>query len=411
MVSLKNIISVNRLASLIRAGLFLLIALVVGSTVGVSMVHADDPFVPDSDDTVLVVLPKSLLVERDMLQRLRSQLTADPDNPKLAATVSQRYLSIGKRGGDPRFYGYARAAVAPWWEDDSAPAEILKVRAKLKENDHQFENAVTDLKLALKQKPKDPQLLLELANVFRVQGKFTDALSIGDRLEKVAGPVPAALGRAPLYVMTGRAKDARSLLKQILPAARADYPSTLGWISTVQADVALALGESDTVEQHFREGLGVNPADVQLLHRYGDFLLDQNRNEEALELLQDHVADNGVLLRAAIAAKRCQDIRADDWSRQLERRFEEIRLRGSEPHGRFESRFALQVQENADRALQLATKNWKRQKELRDAQNFLEAAIAAGDFDAGNPVLDFLQEHNTQHALLDPLVEKLRPTQ
>ncbi len=118
-------------------------------------VHAQEPYVPESDGQVLVTLPKSLLANRDLMQKLRDRLLGDPDNPKLASSGARRYLAVAKRGGGPRFDGYARAAIIRWWEDDEAPAEILRVRAKLKENDHRYAEAVEDLRLALIQNPED----------------------------------------------------------------------------------------------------------------------------------------------------------------------------------------------------------------------------------------------------------------
>ena len=395
-----------RLAHIICAGLFsLTLSLPFGT------VSAEEPYIPESDDTVLTVLPRSLLVDRNAVRQLRQQLAADPQNLNLAVTVANRYLSIGKRDGDPRFFGYARSAISPWWDANDAAPQVLKLRAKLKENDHQFEAAAADLKLALLQKPNDPQLLLELANIYRVQGKFDAALLIGDQLEQSSGPVTAALCRAPIFVLTGRVREAEQILDEIKPAAEESFPSTLTWISAVQGDIALALGKNAKVESRFLKGLERNGDEVQLLRRYGDFLLDHERNKEALDLLRDHIGDNGVLLRAAIAAKRCDNPAAEQWSRQLETRFNEIRMRGSEPHGRFESRFALHVQNDPDRALKLAAKNWERQKEVRDVRNFLEASIAVADPESASPVLEFLEQNNTKHSLLDSLVDQVRSLQ
>ena len=106
------------------------------------------PVIPESDDTVLVVLPKSFLSNRSELSSLRERLNANPTDPKLASVVASEYLAIGNRTGDPRFYGYARAAINRWWTTDANP-DILKIRAKLKEKDHLYDDALADLELAL----------------------------------------------------------------------------------------------------------------------------------------------------------------------------------------------------------------------------------------------------------------------
>ncbi|MGI9428033.1 MAG: hypothetical protein ACR2NM_05205, partial [Bythopirellula sp.] len=161
-------------------------------------------------------------------------------------------------------------------------------------------------------------------------------------------------------------------------------------------------------EQHYREGLENEPGDKYLLRTYADYLLDHGREKEVLSLLRDHSNDTGILLRVAIAAKRLgEHSLAAKWQAQLEGRFEEIRLRGSEPHGRFESRCALELRADPQQALALGLANWKKQKEPRDTRNVLEAALAAGDSDRAQPVIAFLQQHGTEDAVLQKLVVQL----
>lgn len=369
---------------------------------------AAEPYIPSSDAEVLQTLPQSLLVNRDELAKLRQRLSSDPKNPALAATIAGRYLSMGKRAGDPRFFGYARSAIGAWWESASADPAILRVRAKLKEQDHQYTEALLDLEKTLEQKPNDAQAILESANILRVLGRYDEALSYAKRMEQVSDEVPAALCRAPVMALTGEAEKAYELLNSILPEAKKKYPSTVGFIGTVKAEIAQALGRDTEVEQHFKTGLDADGQDFQMLRGYADFLLDHDRAEEVLELLTPHVDDNGVLLRAAIAAKKLgNEPLRKQWQLQLEERFREIRLRGSEPHGRFESRYALELNGDPQYAVTMAAAHWGKQKEIRDARNLLEAAIAADDVKAAEPVLAFLKLHGTEHVVLKALVDQL----
>ena len=107
---------------------------------GIEALAQQEPVTPQSDDEVLVVLPQAFMANRDELSKLRDRLNGNPDDPKLAADVASRYLALGNRTGDPRYYGYARAAINKWWETD-ATAEVLKIRAKLKEKDHLYDDA------------------------------------------------------------------------------------------------------------------------------------------------------------------------------------------------------------------------------------------------------------------------------
>ena len=367
------------------------------------------PYTPDSEDEVLVVLPKSFFENRDKFTELRDRLNANPKDAELAAVVAKGYLALGNQSGDPRFYGYARAAIDRWWaaDADAGPA-ILKIRAAIKEKDHKYDEALTDLDAARKKSPEDADILLKIGNIYRVKGRYKEAFDVGDQLESLAGVVPAALCRAPVMAQTGNAEEAYELLGKSLPSAEKDFPSVVQSIRTMRAETAAVLGREKEIEEHFVAGLSENESDYYLLRGYGDLLLDREQYDKALDLLRDHTIDTGILLRAAIAAEKSGDTElALQWTRELENRFEEIRLRGGQPHGRFESRLALELKSDPAAALEIALENWGKQKEVRDTRNVLEAAIASNDPAAANEVIEFLRSNNNQHVLLKKLVEKL----
>ena len=370
-----------------------------------------EPYVPADDNEVLEELPRALLAGRDEVAALRQRLSSDPRNAQLAEAVARRYLEMGKSSGDPRFDGYARAAIAPWWDAADAPPEILRLRAKLKENDHQYDGAADDLKLLLQKQPRDAQAWLELSNIYRVRGDYAEARKAGDALARFAGAVPATLSRAPLLAATGEAERAYRLLTDVLPEARERFPSTVPWIVTQQAEISWALGDAKRAEQHFQEALAVPAPGDYLKRAYCDFLLDQGRNAEVLSLVGDDLSDTGLMLAAAVAARRLgKDALADKWGRELETRFEGIRLRGAQPHLRYEARYVLELKNDPPRALAIALENWRQQKETSDTRNVLEAAAAAAARDPAAPraVLDFLDEHRTEHVVLRRLAERVR---
>ena len=247
-----------------------------------------------------------------------------------------------------------------------------------------------------------------MGNIFRVQGRYDASLAVADQLEDVAGEVPAALCRAPVMAQRNKAQEAYDLLTKILPDAEANFPTTVQFILTIRAEIADTLGKKSEVEKHFVDGLAKNPDDFYMLRGYSDYLLDQGKPMEVLALTREHTADTGVLLRAAIAAKELgESDLAEQWTGELETRFEEIRLRGGQPHGRFESRLLLELKDDPSAALAVAIENWQKQKEYRDTRILLEAAIAADDRKAAEPALKFLRDNKNQHVMLKKLAQRL----
>lgn len=369
---------------------------------------AAEPYLPADDAEVLETLPGNVLSGDDELTRMRRQLSVEPNNINLAQNVASRYVQIGNQEGDPRFYGYARAAISPWWEATSPPPPILKLRAKLKEKDHGYAEALDDLQLLLETEPEDTQAWIDVANIYRVQGDFGQAMQACDQLSTFSNLIYTTLCRTPLLAANGQAQESYTTLTQLLPLAQARSPGAVQWMLTTLAEIAVGLGLDEQAEQHFQAGLTRNPRDYYLMRAYSDFLLDHERPQEALNLLREHTQDNGILLRAAIAARRSgNQSLADDLQTQLENRFREIRLRGSQPHGRFEARYALELKNDPQQALQLALGNWEQQKETRDTRNLLEAAIAAGDSQAVQPALQFLSDSGNENVILNRLAAQL----
>jgi len=373
-----------------------------------SPVTAADPYLPNSDNEVLETLPRILLAKQDELTTLRQRLTNNPSSPDLATTVASHYLQLGNQAGDPRFYGYARAAIEPWWEAKRPPTSLLQLRAKLKEKEHRYDQALADLRLLLEAEPRHAQAWIEIANLYRVQGKYAQAEQACDHLSQFAHPFQTLLCRAPLQAMTGEAEAAYKSLTSATTEVKQLWPAALPWLHVIQAKLAWALGDEQQAEQHFRAGLSGAPSSGHLLRNYADFLLDRGQYREVVNLLQPHLSDNGVLLRAAIAARGSQDqLLAAKWKTELANRFAEIRLRGNQPHGRYEARYALELQADPQRALQLALANWQQQKEVRDTRTLLAAAVAAKNPAATKHARAFLKESKTEEIELQKLVRQL----
>src|SRR5215470_20074133 len=84
----------------------------VGLTAGACATASAAPFAPQSDGQVLERLP--LAPSDPVLRRLRAlngQLTRVPNDLPLAVMVAQGFSELGRVTGDPRYAGYAEAAL------------------------------------------------------------------------------------------------------------------------------------------------------------------------------------------------------------------------------------------------------------------------------------------------------------
>jgi hypothetical protein len=80
------------------------------------------PFVPADDQVVLERLTtRASDPQARELREMRRQLAAEPRNADAAVRLAQRYFDLTAAEGDPRYIGYAQAALAPWWNQPEPP--------------------------------------------------------------------------------------------------------------------------------------------------------------------------------------------------------------------------------------------------------------------------------------------------
>src|SRR5262245_58141953 len=111
------------------------------------------PYEPKSDAAFLERLPfrRGDPVAAE-LRELRAALAAAPQNAAAAARLARRYFELAQAEGDPRYVGYAEAALRPW-ADRTAPTEVLFARGLLRQYRHDFGGALADFETAARRDP------------------------------------------------------------------------------------------------------------------------------------------------------------------------------------------------------------------------------------------------------------------
>jgi hypothetical protein len=371
-----------------------ILALGCGAAIWVLGAHAA-PAVPKDDNQVLERLP---------MRR------ADPVAVELrqlrGAALARRYFELAMAQGDPRYVGYAEAALRNAGDDPRA--EVLLVGGLLKQYRHDFDGALRDLESALRE---DPELLGARswrAAIFMVGAKYREAAEECRALEPIASDLLATGCRAWVDAATGKARRAYQDLKAELDRRPDAAPAMRRWVQTRLAEFAARLDDAATAERHFRDALALGERDDYLLAAYADFLLGQGRPKEVGALIGKWGQSDNLLLRVALAAKAQNLPEAQQHTRALGERFEAAALRGERLHLAEEARYLLDLKGDAKAALAAATENWKSQREPRDAAILLAAALAAGERKAAAPALRWLEESGFEDARLRRLAAQLR---
>lgn len=363
-----------------------------------------EPFTPKRDDVVLETLPRTLFGGGPLAEQ-RARLADDPDNLALASELAREYITLGRSQSDPRYFGYAQAALDPWWDQPDPPAEVRLLRATLLQNRHHFEAALKDLDAVLESEPRNAQAWLTRAVIHQVTGDYRAAIADCLALTQYTGGAIADVCIGNTLAVSGHAGRAYDLLRSALSRLR--HAGMRQWALTTMAQITMRLGENQRAEQHFQQALEAGPRDPYLLRVYADFLLDRDRPNEVLELLADETRDDALLLRAAIAARDAGRYGlAERYTMLLEARFREARLRGDLLHLRDAALFELELKSDAEQALELTRRNWRLQKDPEDARMLLRAAVAANDMMAAKPVIEWIKRYDIEDVTMQTLLEE-----
>ena len=389
----------------LRVGMLILMTFSQLHTDHIGFVHAA-PYLPDDDNTILETLPLSGDPQQRLLRQWQRQLSQDPHNLSLAVRIAKYYLKVGHTEVDPRFDGYAQAALSPWWDQPSPPNEVLLIRATLEQRGHHFDQAIKDLQQVLLSQPYHPQAWLTQAVIHQVRGQYSQARQSCGPLVRLVHSMISTSCIANIASVNGQAQKSYDALLQSYrqhPSATSDEQL---WALTILAETASRLGHDEKAEEHFQQALALDPKDTYLLGAYSDFLLDHNRAREVESLLQENIRADGLLLRLTLASQQLQSSQFHNYFKSLSARFSDSRLRGDARHLREEARFTLHLLKQPHQALQIAQENWKVQREPWDTRILLEAALLSNDTAAAQPVLDWLKTVKLEDQQITRLMEQ-----
>ncbi len=367
------------------------------------------PYLPTSDTQVLEKLPfrPNDPIAREMSQ-LRSGLQQNPRDLDKAITLARRYYRLVAEEGDPRYLGYAQATLSPWWAMAEPPIQVQVLRASLAQFRHDFDGAITDLTRVLARDPAQSQARALRATLQIVQARYDSAREDCLALVGASSNLISTGCTAMVDGLTGKAPAAYQRLLDALRANPAASREEKLWVLTRLAEIAQRLGRYEEAQSHFREALSLGITDTFLLAAYADFLLLQNQPSAVQALLKDHIRSDGLLLRLVLAERLLDQKDFAQHQAALAARYAAAQLRNDTVHQQEEAQFELKVRDNAARALYLAQENWKVQREPRDAEIYLQAALALKNAAVARPVLEWLANSGIEDRTLTSLAKQIK---
>jgi tetratricopeptide (TPR) repeat protein len=362
------------------------------------------PFVPTDDAQVLERLPDRSAPQYRDLKRLQASAKASPNDVASAVALANAYYRIARGEGDPRYLGYAQAALTPWWKEAEAPTAVLVTRATILQSNHEFERALADLNRAIAREPRNGRALLVRSTVLTIQGKYADARADCPKLYGLVPEFYVFACTAAIDSLAGKAVPAAATLERALSTVPPADNAARAWGESLLGEFAQRRGDASAAS-HFQAALAADPRDLYTLGAYSDWLLDHQRTADVIPLVQSETRVDALLLRLALAQKALQRPEADATIATLRARFDASRARGDIVHRREESRFQLRLNNDAHAALRLAIENWNVQREPADLRVLAEAASVTGDSSAKAIVRDWIAQTGLEYPEVAAMVD------
>src|SRR5262245_23210282 len=100
--------------------------------------RSEGPFQPPRGDTII-----------ERVSPGTAPVALVPGDLAQAVAAARADIDAARARSDPRYLGYAQAALAPWWDAPDAPPDVLLLRATIRQHVHDFDGALTDLSAVL----------------------------------------------------------------------------------------------------------------------------------------------------------------------------------------------------------------------------------------------------------------------
>ena len=383
---------------------FLKIILLVGvqSLPSSLAIGLGQPYVPTSDDEILVKLPVNF-------SKLAATLTSSQPTRSLSeyetANLIQEYLEIASIDGDERYLGYARTLTAKYEMESIQTVELRLAVASLLQREHKFEQALAHLDKVLLVFPDHSEAHLMSAYINIAQGKYRQALLHCEQTRKTFGPVLALNCSAMVNALLGAADESYQQLNTLFNHI------VLGGIEKRESLISLAeisniRGDYQSAQTFLVEALEDAPGNPFLMTRLADTYLENGKYGSCIELLGG--TDNpSLMLRLAIAQKNLRGEVDTKLLNFLSEYFKVQRYRNPEFASRDYAEYLLTIDDNPMAALSAALANWQTQREPADTALVLRASIAAKEKKKVDATIEWIHSAGIKDFAIDRLLTQM----
>jgi hypothetical protein len=358
-----------------------------------------------------VVLPASVHAQGARAGALREIDKAWRTNPKdlnASLAYARAVFTLGMTEGDLRWFGSAKAALAPWWQATDLPADAYFLRGLVKQGFHDFGAGLQDIDKAIAREPQRPEFWSWRFALHLLLADMDAARRDSEDMARLFGPQEANVYRAVLLYRSGQPQPAIDLLQGLVGAATFQDASSQEWLGFHLGEALRVAGQPERAIAVWDKQLKASPQSHLLRLSLAELLNQQAQHRQAQKIAATEAPSDALLMQSLLASRGLKDGNEARLAAQLDARFTSQAQRQESLIERPRLVYLIAYGNDPAAGLALSIDNWKLQKEPPDAVLFAQAALALNQPRAAEPVVAWAEQTAYTDPQLKPLIAQLK---
>lgn len=390
-----------------KASVALATALVL-QNVFICNVLAQDRFRPRDNTVVLKSAISNQTLGNASFKDIDAAWRAQPQNIQAATAYARTVFILGLNEGDLRWYGSAKAALLPWWQDPKIPADTLFMRGLVKQGFHEFEAGLKDIDLAIAQNPQSAEFWSWRFALNLLQSDLKAADQDCQQIERYFGRPEALLHRAVLLYRSGQSELAIRTFNEILQNAAFAKQTDLEWVNFQLGEAYRVAGQNALALSVWKKQLNLTPQSHLIRLSLAELLNQQGMFAEAHKVSNIDTPSDALLVQALLASRGLKDRNEVKLDKLIAARLATQALRNESLIERPKLIYLIDYGKDPVAGLKLSIDNWQLQQEPRDAVLFVKAALLTQQASSAQPVLAWAEKTKYNDPQLAALLLQLK---